>query len=805
MKTLLAVVGTLAAAGLSVVAPAEPGAQADERKVREFFNAYCTNCHGPDEAKKELRLDNLPATFTDRSVRDRWGQIHDRIRQGEMPPKTKTQPKPEEVKSVLAWIASKVDGAESEKRAKDGRTVLRRLNRVEYQNTMRDLLGVGDLDLKSLLPPDASADGFDNVGEALHSSSFLMERYLDAADMALNAAIANGARPGGFQRRFDLRKDAGLKLKGDVYRAVDDGVAIFCSWENANVQVTLWGFRSSMPGRYRFRLSGYGFQSGGRPFTFHLKDGSFIDTGDNRNMVYFDVPENKPTVVEWIERLEPNRTLRLAVDPGGSQREVHREVTKAGVDNYKGPGLVVQWIEIEGPLMESWPPQGHKMLFGDMPQGPDPAQGGRVEVISKDPKADAKRILLDFARRAFRRAVTEADVRPFVARVESKMAEGHSFERAMRAGLKAVLISPEFLFLRERPGKLDDFALASRLSYFLWSSMPDDELLALAEKNELAKPDALRAQVERMLKDPKAKAFTDNFVGQWLNLRAIDDTEPDPTLYPEYTDDLKGSMVREPYLYFDEILREDLPLTRFVSSDFSILNGPLAKLYEIPGVEGREFRKVSLPADSHRGGVLTMSAVLKVTANGTNTSPVIRGAWVLERILGTPPPRPPVDVEAVEPDIRGATTIRQQLAKHRSRPECASCHQRIDPPGFALESFDVIGGWRENYRSVGKGEPVSIPGMRIHYKKGPAVDPADHLLDGRKFKNIDEYKDLLLRNPDALARALAEKVLTYATGGAPSRTDGPEIDALVRGAREKKYGFRSLIHGIVQSRLFQSK
>src|SRR6185295_4766877 len=302
-----------------------------------------------------LRLDNIAATFTDRSLRDRWGQVHDRIRLGEMPPKNHPQPKPEEVAPVLAWIAARVDAAEIERRAREGRTVLRRLNRVEYQNTMRDLLGV-DLDLKDLLPPDASAHGFDNVGEALHSSSFLMERYLDAADLALNAAIANGSRPSGINRRFDLKKDAGLKLKGDVYRPLDDGVAIFCSWENANVQVCLWSFRTPLPGRYRFRLSGYGYQTGGKPVTFHLRDGSFIDTGDNRNMAWFDLNET-PTVIEHIERLEAGKTLRLAVDAiGTSQREVHRYVTKAGTENYQGPRLVVQCNKIESPQTNSWPP-----------------------------------------------------------------------------------------------------------------------------------------------------------------------------------------------------------------------------------------------------------------------------------------------------------------------------------------------------------------------------------------------------------------------------------------------------------------
>jgi hypothetical protein len=243
----------------------------------------------------------------------------------------------------------------------------------------------------------------------------------------------------------------------------------------------------------------------------------------------------------------------------------------------------------------------------------------------------------------------------------------------------------------------------------------------------------------------------------------------------------------------------------FVASDFTMLNGPLAKLYGIPGVDGWEFRKVTLPKNSHRGGVLTMASVLKVTANGTNTSPVVRGAWVLDRILGTPPPRPPADVPAIEPDIRGATTIREQLAKHRQIASCANCHAKIDPAGFALESFDVIGGWRENYRTTGLGKPVTIDGRQMHYLKGPKVDPSDVLPDGRKFRNIDELKELLLRDKDQIARSLTEKLLTYATGAAPAPADQPEVDAIIRKIREKDYGFRTLVHEIVQSQVFRSK
>jgi hypothetical protein len=427
-------------------------------------------------------------------------------------------------------------------------------------------------------------------------------------------------------------------------------------------------------------------------------------------------------------------------------------------------------------------------------------------VVSQQPLADAERILRDFTRRAFRRGVTDEDIQPFLDRVRTRLEQGYSFEQAMRVALKAVLVSPHFLFLREKPGKLDDSALASRLSYFLWSSMPDEELLALAQRGELSRPDTLREQVERMLRDSKAAAFTKNFAGQWLGLRTIDATTPDRMLYPEYDDVLKVSMVKEVLLFFDEVLKNDLSLTNFVSSDFTMLNGRLAKHYGIAGVEeGLEFRKVSLPPESHRGGVLTMAAVLKVTANGTTTSPILRGAWVLDRILGTPPPKPTVDVEAVEPDIRGATTIRNQLARHRERAECASCHAKIDPPGFALENFDVIGGWRDRYRSIGEGEPAIINGRKMRYLHGPAVDSADVLSDGRRFANIDEYKQLLLADTDQLARGLAEKLLAYATGAAPSVAETAEIEVLVGRVRDQNYGLRSLIHAIVQSPLFQHK
>ncbi len=805
-------------------------------QIKPLFAKHCQSCHRGEKPKGDFLVESLSQDFSDNANRKRWLSVLEQVKAGTMPPKAKPRPPAEEVKLLTDWISKQAAAAEAARSAAQGRVVLRRLNRAEYANTVRDLLGVS-VDLEDLLPLDTSTSGFDNSAEALHVSSYLMETYLEAADRVLDAAIVNGPKPWTIDKRFDIKDEKSVKPTGSVYRHTDDGVAIFSSWVSANIQVTLWNFRTRFRGKYRFRISAHGLQTD-KPVNFHVTAGTLTAVTEERILDYYSVPADKPTVIEFVEQLEPNNCIRIVADGLGA---LPPEVEKVGAENYKGPGLVVQWVEIEGPLMDSWPPASHRLIFGDMKQetAPLPDNPNRREVVSQQPLVDAERILRDFTRRAFRRTVTDDDIKPFLARVQAKLDQKYSFEQAMRVGLKAVLVSPHFLFLREKTGTenraLDDFALASRLSYFLWSSMPDEELLQLAEREALTgkgatghqppgasprfsdsqpvasarrliSPSAtLREQVERMLRDPKAKAFTENFAGQWLSLRAIDSTMPERMLYPEYDDILKVSMVKETLLFFDEVLKNDLSLTNFVASDFSMLNARLAKHYGIPDVEGLDFRKVSLPPESHRGGVMTMAAVLKVTANGTTTSPILRGAWVLDRILGTPPPKPTVDVEAVEPDIRGATTIRNQLAKHRQNAECASCHVKIDPPGFALENFDVIGGWRDHYRKINEGEPVTINGRRVRYLNGPPVDAADVLPDGRRFQNIDEYKQLLLNDKDQLARALADKLLSYATGAAPTSADDPQIDAIVAKAREKNYGFRSLIHEIVQSALFQNK
>jgi hypothetical protein len=339
--------------------------------------------------------------------------------------------------------------------------------------------------------------------------------------------------------------------------------------------------------------------------------------------------------------------------------------------------------------------------------------------------------------------------------------------------------------------------------------MPDAALLEAAGSGALRTPAGLRAQVERLLSDPKAAAFNRNFTGQWLSLRDFDFTEPDRKLYPEFDELLKASMKAESEAYFAEMLRADRPLLEFVDSDWAMLNRRLAEHYGIPGVEGLELRRVALPEGSPRGGVLTQAAVLKVTANGTNTSPVVRGVWVLDRILGRPAPPPPPGVPAVEPDIRGTTTLREQLEKHRSVPSCAGCHAQIDPPGFALESFDVVGGWRDRYRSLGVGDKVERfvdPGRRIRvaYRDGKPVDASGVTADGAAFRDVREFKKLILRDPDGLTRALAGKLLAYGLGRGMGFSDREDLDRIVAAVRGKRYGFRSLVHEVVQSATFRS-
>jgi hypothetical protein len=483
------------------------------------------------------------------------------------------------------------------------------------------------------------------------------------------------------------------------------------------------------------------------------------------------------------------------------------------LEEYAGPGVVLQWIELEGPL-DAFPSPGYQNLFGNVPLK-GRYKGDTLRPESVDSRADAARLMPLFLARAFRRPVSDELVQYYVGIVHSELDRKQTFEQAMLMGYRAALCSPNFLYLAEpighrpeKPAALDDYAVAARLSYFLWSTLPDNELLRLARQGQLTEPAILRAQVERLLKDPRASRFVDNFTGQWLELRKINDTVPSPELYGEFDDFLFWSMPQETRHFFEEVLRSNRSLTEFVHSDWSYLNERLAQHYGIPGVPGGELRLVKLPADSPRGGVMTQASILKITADGTKTSPILRGKWVLEKIVGQPPAPPPPNIPAVEPDIRGATTIRQQLDKHRNIESCAACHRHIDPPGFAMESFDVIGGWRDFYRgTVVKREALvtlaNYPGRKV--VRGLDVDCQGVMPDGRSFQSIVDYKQLLLADSDQLARNLAEKLLIFATGAEIQFADREVVEQLVAKSRSDGYAFRSLIHDVVQSRVFLNK
>ena len=480
MKRLSAFAVGMALSAMAITEAEAQGADADNKTANSnpagrLFERHCRECHAGDKHKGDFRIESLSLDFADKPNRAMWLAVLERLEEGDMPPKKEPRPEAQALQAAVDWIHQRAGSAEIARRAAEGRVVLRRLNRAEYANTVRDLLHV-EVDLTDLLPPDTSTSGFDNNAEALHTSSYLLRNYLAAADRALDAAIANDRKPWLLNRVFDIKKERSVAATGSVYRHIDDGVAIFASWESANIRVTMWNFRSHVRGKYRFRISGYGYQSDSKPVDFHVTAGTLKEVTEERLIDYYSFPADKPTVLEFTEQLEPENRIRIIAD---GLPALPPAVEKIGADKYTGPGLVIQWVEIVGPLLESWPPPSHKSIFGDMPQArvPGASDPDRMEVVSRQPNADAERILRNFARRAFRRAVTDEEIRPFLSRVTSRLQDGYSFEQAVRVGLKGIMVSPDFLFLREKTNiadssgsstgsRLSDDALASRLFLF---------------------------------------------------------------------------------------------------------------------------------------------------------------------------------------------------------------------------------------------------------------------------------------------------------------------------------------------------
>jgi len=837
------------------------------RPVKAFIKSYCFDCHDAKTHKAGQNLEKLPSDLNDPAVFGTWVKVHDKIRSGKMPPPEAERPPKAETAATLRELDQALIVADRA-RQQEGRAVFRRLNRTEYENTLRDLLVLPGLSVRDLLPEDGRALGFDKTGTALDLSFVQLNKYLEAADAALDLAIAPIAdKPNRYHKRLYpagewsfgnlLKFGDGVFLKDfkydastypvihdgasaivaqnrltEIYESYDGAVGVFRHTDH-DLQLSFnRRFAAHYSGRYRLKFSVWGFQwdkgqvkpARGNEVVGVLASGRILG--------YFDAPSLKPTVHELEVWLNKKETIEF------NAASLWPIVSAAALPNstagFTAPGIAFDWLEIDGPVNDTWPPDSHRRLFGDLPLGPygtgetrPPRRTALAEhwfwpkerendpvyalatVASKQPTTDAERLLTDFLPRAFRRPVPPEEVRRYTGIVKDRLAAKDSFEEAMRTACKAALCSTRFLYLQETPGQLDDWALASRLSYLLWGSMPDDELFAVARRSKLRDPKELHKQVERLLGDAKAERFVDDFLDQWLDLRDINQTTPDSVLYPEFSTFLRDSMLSESRAYFRELINNNLGFACVVQSDFAMLNQRLAELYGIPGISGASVHRVPLPANTHRGGFLTQASVLKVTANGTSTTPVKRGAWVQRKILDQPPEPPPANVPAIEPDIRGATTIREQLARHRSIEACASCHAQIDPPGFALESYDVIGGWRQRYRSLEQGDPVpnkfASLGTPVAYRNGQAVDPSGVLRDGRAFADIEQFKKLLLKDERQLARSFVRQLVIYATGAPVGYADRPAVEKILDRTQAGHYGLRSLIHEVVQSSLFQNK
>jgi mono/diheme cytochrome c family protein len=816
-----------------------------------FFAKNCLACHGEAVTKGDLRLDRLGRDFSDPEVAEAWARVWQRLHDGEMPPEPRPRPDAAETAAVLTWVADQTRGAAKPKST-------RRLTRVEFENTLRDLLDLPALDVQDLLPADGLSQGFDKVGDALGISYVQIAGYLDAVDVALDQATEIALQPAQpesaktvFRTQYEpswitrFHSAAVIPLTADgadplIYDAEtglpklhkhEEFLALppqikacgtFFHYDGAGRLIFGQHVHIPQSGMYQVRVSSYAFDwdhgklmptTETRPFRLGTK---------SRLLGYFDAPPNNAGTSSFEAWLEPTDELHFNPVSLG-----HGHGFQMGAKGHAGPGVAVEWVEVEGPIYRQWPPPIRNLLYGELalaPWRPEskttiPPRNHRQQtgmakrpplhtVVSGAPLADAQILLVRFMERAYRRPVAAEETAPFLALVGQTLDRHATLEEALRTAYKAVLCSPAFLFLQDdpvqpnNPAQPDDTALASRLSYFLWGSLPDAELTQCALDRSLHRPEVLHAQTERMLADSKSSRFVEDFTGQWLRLRRITATSPDKDLYPlaELESDvapyLFDSMVAETRAFFAAMLHDDLGVSNVIQSDFAMLNDIMARRYGLPAVSGSAMRPVTLPAGSHRGGILTQASVLKISANGTTTSPVTRGAWVMTNLLGRQPPPPPPNVAAIDPDVRGTTTIRERLAKHRDSAQCASCHAQFDPAGFALENFDVIGGWRDRYRVI------TDKGLSL---EGPPVDASAELADRRAFHDVDQFKTLLLADEANLARALGLKLLLYATGRPPSTADRSEIDEIVARVKDKHYGLRSLVHEIVQSRAMRGE
>ncbi len=796
MRTIVLLIGpaALLAALFTLVPATTPARAADpksdfQKNVVAFVQKHCVSCHGEKNKRADLTLHQYTDAAALLKNRKVWQHVADQVHQGIMPPLPKPRPTAAEMEAFLGTVNATFAEADRKAPPDPGRVTVRRLNRAEYNNTIRDLCGV-DFNPAEDFPSDDVGHGFDNIGDVLSVSPLLVERYLAAAEAILQRAIAiDPPKPPvrAIGSQYTEPASPNRPLQG-AYRIVStDGKTPV---ETGPLHTP---YNVPADGEYVFRTHVFAERAGDQPVTLAV-----LVIGDN-------LP--KPATKEELARIHgtpPGPAMILKTIPvKGRSAKTAETITVDVPANLGLTRTAIAVVKAEGPPAKLYVRE--MMLEG--PKDTRPASHRKLLACQADapPREKAREILTRFASRAYRRPATSEEIQRLLTLFDASQKQGEKFEAGIVYAMQAVLISPKFLFrveLDDRPDSatahpITEWQLASRLSYFLWSSMPDEELFDLARKGELTKN--LDAQVKRMLASPKAQALVDNFAMQWLQLRTLKNASPDAKLFPKFNDTLKGLMLRETELFLTEIVREDRSILDLIDGRYTYLNGQLAQHYGIGDTLGHawgdkalrrdkkipweEFVRVEMP-DANRAGVLTHASVLTITSNPTRTSPVKRGRWIMEQFLGTSPPPPPPNVPELDAQKQTTGTLRQRMEQHRANPACAGCHTLMDPLGFAFENFDAVGAWRTK---DGDG----------------TIDASGVLPGGKTFKGPAELKTILKEKQDLVARCLAQKLLTYALGRGLEYYDRRAVDSIVAAVGAKDYKMSALVGAIVRSDPFR--